>query len=339
MRPGELPTPGAPGEGEVLLAVKAVGICGSDLHLYRNGQIGGIGSAEPFVYGHEFSGEILETGAGAVSGSGKELHAGQLVAVDPHLACGKCEHCQLGNPNLCPHHRFIGLHPTRGALTEQIIVPAESTHPVPEAFSPALAALIEPLGVAVHALDLAHLRPGMEVAVVGAGSIGLMIARLAQRAGASRVFINDPLPWRVEQARLWGLDAKETTGESFCKQIEQATGGRGVDVAFEAAWAGEAINDALAVAKPGARVVLVGIPDGDDCVIRHSTARRKGLCLVFARRSRHTYPRAIGLAASDERLPEILTHTWPLESANTAFSATSRPENGLIKTTILIESS
>ncbi|MGC9450080.1 MAG: zinc-dependent alcohol dehydrogenase [Oceanipulchritudo sp.] len=335
----EVPDPGLPEPGEVLIEVLSVGICGSDLHMYETGRIGGLRVEKPLIQGHEFSGRILATGQGACGESGKVLAQGMRVAVDPHVACGECEQCREGNPNLCPHHYFHGVPPTDGALCQRMRLPARNCHPVPESMSNATAALLEPLGVSLHAADLGRIRVGDTVAVIGCGPIGILIARLALLSGASLVRAFDLLEWRVRFAAEWGIAAHRVHGNEAVEIIREETRGRGVDVAIEAAWSDHSVQQSVEMARPGGRVVIVGIPNDDRFTMCHSEARRKGLTIRMARRMKHTYPRATSLAVGNPPalpLDEMVTHVYPLDQAPQAFADTAGYRNGLLKALVEI---
>ena len=187
--------------GETLLDVAAVGICGSDLHYYKDGGIGTATIEEPFVPGHEFGGWLAE------DLEDRGLARGTLVAVDPNHACGRCEHCRAGHENLCPNVEFIGAPPHHGAMTERIWVNRELIVPVPQSFSPADVVMLEPLGVAIHAVDLAKPRLLEPVTVLGCGPIGLLILQVLKVAGAGPILAVDPLPHRRTLASRLGAAA------------------------------------------------------------------------------------------------------------------------------------
>ena len=218
-----------------------------------------------------------------------------------------------------------------------MLVPAQGCFPVPEAISDADAALLEPLGVALHAVDLGRLRLARSVAVLGCGPIGLLVIRLAQLAGADPIYACDCFPWRAQLAEAWGA------GEVWCcanedsvGRVRELTGGRGVDVVFEAAWGAESIAEAAEMACPGGRVVLVGIPSQDMLTMKHSTARRKGLTILMSRRMKHTYPRAIRLALGGAlELEALISRRYPLQHTAAAFASYAAWEPGVQK--LLIE--
>ena len=326
-------SPPAPQAGEVTLNIKAVGICGSDLHMYETGVIGYTHISRPFILGHEFMGEVAAVGADARDGLHQPLQAGQRVAVDPTVPCWRCELCENGHPNLCPHHVFYGLFPQDGALREQMTVSARSCFPMPDSLNDDVGPLLETLGIAIHAIDFSKIRVASRVAVIGAGPVGLLIARLAALAGASQVFSFDRLDWRVNKARQWG--ATHACDVSQCDPVQavmNATDGRGVDVAIEAAWADHSVQQAADMLRHGGRLVLVGIPPDDQLILKHSVARRKGLTIIMSRRMKHTFPRALDLATSGKvRLEELASHRYDLSQTAAAYASSAAYEDGIHK--------
>src|SRR3954453_15898574 len=202
-------------EGEVLLEVASVGICGSDLHYYKDGGIGAAVIQEPFVPGHEFGGYVCDD----VEELG--FARGELVAVDPNKAFGRCEWCRDGHPNLCPNVEFIGAPPFNGAMTERIWVPKSQIVALPKEFDALDAVMLEPLGVAVHAVALAKPRMLERVGVVGCGPIGLLVIQVLKAAGAGEVFACDPLTHRRAMAEKIGADR---VGESVAEIMEWSKG-------------------------------------------------------------------------------------------------------------------
>jgi L-iditol 2-dehydrogenase len=298
-----LPTPGA---NEALIRVKAVGVCGSDLRWFTQGGIGDATLDHPLVLGHEFAGET---------------EAGESVAVDPAIPCGVCEHCQRGDTNLCPQVRFAGHSGQDGALREFICWEKDRLHQLPDSLSESDGVMLEPLGVAIHAVDLAHLQAGMSVGVFGCGPIGLLIIQLARLSGASVVVASEILPHRMNAAKMFGakqvFQPDPMVPESA---ILKATGGRGLDVTFEVAGAQGAVDDAFTAVMPGGKVILAGIPGEDRTSFSASVARRKGLTIKMVRRMKNTYPRAIRLVGGGQvDVRSLVTHTFPLEQAAQAF--------------------
>ena len=333
IRLADEPAPPPPAAGEVTLKIGAVGLCGSDLHMYETGRIGYTIASEPFVLGHEFMGRVIALGADALDGGHQPLRIGQRVAVEPAVPCWRCELCENGHPNLCPHHYFYGLFPEDGALRERMNVSARNCFPMPDSLSDEVGPLLETLGVAIHAIDLGKLRFASSVAVLGAGPVGLLIARLAVLAGAATVFVFDKFAWRLRMAKAWG--AAHAFNVDDCDPadvVKDLTGGRGVDVAFEAAWADHSVQQAADMARYGGRLVLVGIPPDDKLRLKHSVARRKGLTIMMSRRMKHTYPRAIELASSGKvKLEELVSHRYELAQTAQAYASNAAYEPGINK--------
>jgi L-iditol 2-dehydrogenase len=316
LRVETLPHPGAPERGEVLLRVTATGVCGSDLHPYETGSIGSTNLGSPLVMGHEFAGVIEQIGEGVDASL-----LGARVAVEPSQPCGTCFHCTGGNPNLCENQKFAGLWPHDGSLCQWMRIPAQNCFPVPDSVSDAEAALLEPLGVALHATDLARIRVGSTVAIIGGGPVGLCLVQTALLAGAVTVYISEPIDPRRALAEKLGATPLPAGIE--------------VDVVIEAAWANESVQQAMDTARGGGTVVLVGIPLEDTVSFRHSVARRKGLTILMARRMKHTYPRALDLLQSGRvDLKSLITHRFPLNQVPEAFCLNAEYGGSVIKTII-----
>ncbi|KQY06695.1 alcohol dehydrogenase [Mycobacterium sp. Root135] len=307
LRVGDEPPPGDPPPGWSLLAVTSVGICGSDLHWFTDGGIGENRIERPVVPGHEFA-------AVAITGP----YAGRRVAVDPAIPCRACELCRMGYENLCPTVQFAGHGTLDGAMQEQLLWPDHLLHPLPDDVSDDAGALLEPLGVAIHAIGLSHVRPGADVLVVGAGPIGALAIQVARRQGAARVFAVEPHEHRRATALRSGADAA-FSDEHGAEEVLDATGGRGVDVVVEIAGTDAAIAIAVEASRPGARIALAGIPSGDDSSFPAAPARRKGLTFAMVRRMNDTYPRAIALAGDGIDLDLLVTERHPLTEAAKAF--------------------
>ncbi|HEU5035509.1 MAG TPA: zinc-binding dehydrogenase [Nocardioides sp.] len=299
--------PDRPPEGWSTVAVTSVGLCGSDLHWYADGGTGEVSIGDPVVPGHELAGLALDG-----------PYAGQRVAVDPAIPCGRCESCRAGHGNLCPDVRFAGHAGLDGGLQERLLWPDELLVPLPDSLSDDAGALLEPLGVAVHAVHHGHVRPGHDVLVVGAGPIGVLTGAVARRAGAVRVFVSEPLAHRRATALRFGADAAWSPDEAE-DEVRAATAGRGVDVVVEMAGTDDAIATAVASARPGARVALGGIPSTPLSAFPAAPARRKGLTFAMVRRMHDTYPRALRLATSGIDLDDLVSDRFPLERTADAF--------------------
>jgi L-iditol 2-dehydrogenase len=302
LRVGEEPAPDA-AAGQSLVRVTAVGICGSDLHWYSEGGIGDAKISRPLVPGHEGAGEVADG-----------PRRGERVAIDPAVPCERCRACRDGYRNLCYNIVFSGHGETDGMMRELMPWPSHLLHPLPDSVSDAGGAMLEPLGVALWALDLGHVPFGGSVAVVGGGPVGLLLIQLLRAAGASWIVTAEPLAHRREAAVKWGADEVVTPRDDIS--------GFGADVAFELAGNDDAVRIAFESVRPGGRVVLGGIPDSDATTFRASLARRKGLTIAMVRRMNEVYPRAIDLAARGVvALDPLVSSRTPLTDAAHAFAA------------------
>jgi L-iditol 2-dehydrogenase len=300
------------------VAVTSVGICGSDLHWYIEGGIGELTVPQPLIPGHEFAG-VAQTGP----------HAGRRVAIDPAIPCDRCESCQSGNGNLCPGVQFAGHGTCDGGLQEHLDWPSHLLHPVPDCVSDDAAALLEPLGVAIHAVRLAKVRLGDDVLIVGAGPIGLLAVQVARRAGARRVFVCELLNHRRAAAIELGADQAWSPDHTEAA-VATATSGRGLDAVIEMAGTDAAIATAVRSARPGARIALGGIPSDPRSTFPAAEARRKGLTFAMVRRMHNTYPTAIELATSGIDLDRIITARYSLSDAPDAFVAAASRAGGKV---------
>jgi L-iditol 2-dehydrogenase len=298
-----------PSAGETLLKVASVGICGSDAHWYTEGRVGNVTLDKPLILGHEFTAVIADG-----------PNQGQRVAVDPAIPCGKCEWCLEGKPNVCPNIDFAGTGGFDGSLREYLTWPTQNLFPLPENMSNLEGALLEPFGVALHATHLAKIEPGMSVGVYGTGPIGLLAIQIARIAGATRIFATDKIPARLEVAREMGATDTFLADGEEAKQILSATNRRGVDLGFEAAGDNGAVNTAVVSAKPGGRIVVIGITTDDQTIIPASPARKKGLTVMMCRRMANIYPRAIRLVASGQiDLKPLMSFIYPFSEYDRAF--------------------
>jgi L-iditol 2-dehydrogenase len=311
LRLADEPVPEVPA-GFSLVRVTAVGICGSDLHWYGEAGIGQVRLHRPLVIGHEFAGVI----------EGGPRH-GEPVAVDPAIPCGACALCGEGHPNLCPRIRFAGQGEQDGALRECVAWPTKYLHPLPDGFSPEDGAMLEPLGVAVHAVDLGHLRVGASVGVVGCGPIGLLLIQVVRAAGAACVVAVDPLRHRLDAARRFGADLAllpDEVGDPGTLAARAGGDPYGMHVVFEVAGTDDAVDLAVGAARPGARVVLIGIPEVDRTSFPAGRARRKGLTILLSRRMKEVYPRAVELVRSGRiDVRSVVSDSFPLDEAGKAF--------------------
>lgn len=332
LRPAEVEKP-SPGPGEVLVQVKEVGICASDVHYFRDGRIGDTVLSAPLILGHEFAGVIAEVGPGVTN-----VRPGDRVAVEPGIPCYQCDVCAAGDFNLCWNIRFCGTPPTDGAFREFIAWPAQLVERVPDSMSMGEAAMLEPLAVGVYAVDIAGDVHGKTIAVLGAGAIGLSILQAAKAAGCGPAFVTDLVPSRLELARKLGADGTFDARDPQVVEAVKGAGGRqGLDIVFEAAGENKAVVQATEIVRPGGLVIVGGIPDDDRMCMSASTVRRKGLTIRLLRRSKGTLQRSIQLVQGGRvDIASYITHRFPLEQLTEAIEMARDRKDGALRVLVQI---
>ena len=261
LRLEQIPRP-APGRGEVLVEVRAAGICGSDLHYYAHGRCGNFVPTRPFTLGHEFAGQIVAAGAGVDA-----MLVGARVAVDPSRPCGRCRLCRQGRYNLCPEMVYFGSAsvdpPSDGCFADYVVAPAANCVPLPAGFEFGWGALLEPLSVAMHAVERCGGVSGKSLLITGGGTIGQMILSIAVAFGARQVVVSDPQPSARSSATSQGATATLDPANDDCQAQAADLAPDGFEVVVEASGAAAALDLAFACTARGATVVQVGtLPDG-----------------------------------------------------------------------------
>jgi len=312
------------GERDVRVAVRACGICASDLHYYQHGRIGPYVVKDPLILGHECAGEVVEAGAKV-----EALRVGDRVAVEPGVPCRRCEYCKHGRYNLCPDVVFFATPPIDGAFRETVVVPEDFAYRIPDSMSYEEAAMLEPLSVAIWSAQRGDLRAGASVAVIGAGTIGSLTVQMARAAGATTIIAADIEPFRLEMAARLGATHRIDAGrEDTVGRIRQLTG-RGVDVAFETCGTAATLRDTLAAVRPGGVAVLVGLPPEAEVPTPITAACSKEIDIRGVFRYAHTWPTAIALVAQGRvDVGSMITHRFEFDRTKEAldFAQTHRHE-------------
>ena len=246
----EIPVP-VPGENQVLVAIKKIGICGSDIHVYHGKHPF---TSYPITQGHEVSGEIAAVGSGVTG-----LVPGQKVTIEPQVTCGKCHPCRHGKYNLCEELKVMGFQ-TTGTASEYFAVDASKITPIPQEMSFEEGAMIEPLAVAVHGVKQMGDVTGMDVVVIGAGPIGNLVAQAAKGMGARKVMITDVSDWRLAKAKECGVDVcVNTANKDFGEAMLEAFGPDKADVIYDCAGNDITMGQAIRYARKGSVIVLVAV--------------------------------------------------------------------------------
>ncbi len=327
----DMPIVGDMTPDSVRIRVKAVGICGSDVHYYTHGRIGHYVVNEPMILGHEAAGEVVEVGANV-----KDLKPGDRVCMEPGIPNAKSRASKLGIYNLDPDVRFWATPPIHGCLIEEVIHPAEYTYKLPDAMSFGEGAMVEPLAIGLQAAKKARIVPGDVAVVIGAGTIGIMCAVSALAGGCSRVFITDTKQEKLAIAGSYdGITPINVANEDAMKIVMDATGGWGADVVMEASGAAAVYPRFSDYACPGGKAVLVGIPI-DPVPFDIAAIQAKELDLASVFRYANIYPRAINLIGSGKiDVKRLISKVYPFADSVAAFEHAARLEPDVVK--IMIE--
>jgi L-iditol 2-dehydrogenase len=306
---------------EVLVKVAAVGVCGSDVHYYRDGRIGDFVVDGPLVLGHEVSGRIVATGEEVGPG-----RIGERVAIEPQRPCRVCLQCKAGRYNLCPHMRFYATPPVDGAFCEYVVIQADFAHPVPNSVSDEAAALLEPLSVGIWAARKAGVVPGSRVLIAGAGPIGVITAQAVRAFGAAEVIVSDPVEDRRRLAERFGATR---TLDPAAEDVADL----GVDAFIDASGATPAVKSGIAAVRGGGTVVLVGM-GADEIPLPIPLIQSRELSVTGVFRYTDTWPVAAGLVASGQvRLDDLITARFGLDDVEKALNADQDP--GSLKTMVV----
>lgn len=313
----------AAGAGEVLIRVKSSGICGSDVRAY-------LGVHPEVVYpitlGHEFSGEIAALGEGV-----EDFKIGDGVIVEPLFPCGECADCLVGNYNLCDELVMIG-YQIPGSFAEYTLARAALLHPKDESLSFQEAALIEPLAVAVHAIKRGKVGIGDVVAVLGAGSVGLMVMQVARKAGA-KVLITDKSSDKLHLAADMGADyVLNADSVDLYDLVMAMTKDRGADVVLECAGTSQALNQTVDLVRKGGTIVMVGWTGNEMDPMPLTEITMGEVNLLGSAMYCHDFPTAIELAISQEvNLNAMISHTFELSQVGEALETLSQDQHDIVK--------
>ncbi len=313
----QVPAP-RPDVDHAIVKVKKGGICGSDLTIIAGKHPR---AKAPVVLGHEFTGTVDQLSVG-YSG---ELAVGDRVVVEPLISCGECRQCRNGNRHVCERLALLGIE-TDGAFAEYVAAPVNRIYPIPAELTDGAAALIEPLAVAVHAVDYGALDERGDVLVLGAGPIGLLVAQVARHRTSGRIWVCEIVPERLRRARELGFETIDSGREGVVEAVLSRTGGRGASVTFDAAgvpFSCETMIDATAIKG---RIVMVAIHKNPCNVLFQQLSYREQTIHGTRVYAEGDFATAIELSSSGAVDPEsIVTHTFAIEEAIRAFEIAGNP--------------
>jgi L-iditol 2-dehydrogenase len=325
-----------PSPKEVLVQIRRVGVCASDIHYFTHGRIGNFVVKDPLILGHESAGVVFEVGPAVT-----RFQPGDRVTVEPGYTCRQCHYCKTGRYNLCPDVTFLATPPVDGAFSEVIAWPEDFLFSLPGGMSFEEGAMMEPLSVGLWAVKRGDVSPGHMVAILGSGTIGLVTLQGAKIAGATTLIAVDLSPFRLEHARRLGathlINANEENPVERIREITSDVTGfawerSGVDVAFEAAGALATTRAAMAAARPGGVVVLVGLPPDPMVELDIVSAASKEIDIRGQFRYANCYPTAIALTAAGRvDVESLVTHHFPLSQTPEALRFADEAKSEALK--------
>ncbi|CAM4348785.1 NAD(P)-dependent alcohol dehydrogenase [Paenibacillus typhae] len=328
MREIEMPVPA---EGEVIVKLEYVGICGSDVHYLEHGRIGDFVVEGDFILGHECAGKVVQLGSGV-----KHLQVGDRVALEPGITCGQCEFCKSGKYNLCPDVQFLATPPYHGCLMDYIAFPENMAFKLPDNVSSEEGALVEPLSVGLHAAAQGGIRLGDRVVILGAGCIGLVTLLACKAFGATDIVVVDIIEKRLEAAkRLGATQVINARQEDVLGVVAALTDGAGMDKVIETAGSEHTVKQTPYLVKRGGSIVLVGLAAKDiiDFDFMQIMFKEADIKSVF--RYRNLYPAAIGAISGGKiDVKGIVTHEFSFEESQKAFDFVIDNKEEVVKAVI-----
>lgn len=327
----EITDPQIERDTDVLLKIEKVGVCGSDVHYFETGRIGSQVVQFPYIVGHECAATVADVGKAVTS-----VKPGDPVVVEPAVSCHECDQCRMGRENTCSNLRFLGTPGQgNGCLSEYLVMPEECCLPTNGRITIEQGVLCEPLAIAVYSVKQSKLPRGADVAILGAGPIGLSVLVSAQAEGAGTCYMTEKIDGRVEVARQAGATwvgnplTQDVVGEILKRQP------LGMDLVYECAGQQETIDQAVAVLKPGGTLMLIGIPREDRISFAIDQIRRKEITIVNVRRQNACTRTTMDLVAAGSIRPDFMvTHRFKLDRVQEAFELVEAYNDGVVKAMI-----
>ena len=327
----DMPQPGA---GEVLVKVRAIGICGSDLHFYQEGRIGQFIVNEPIILGHECSGDIVQVGEGI-----SKSRIGERVVIEPGIPCFHCHACKTGRYNFCEHMKFMGTPPTDGCMCEYVKWPAELTYKMPDNMSYELGAMVEPFVVGLQAMRNTGIDIGDSAVVIGTGPIAMMTVQALKLRGAGRIIVIGRTPWKLELAKKMGADylINSTQTEDVRKAVLNLTDGLGGAYVFEAVGTDKTFWQTTELVRDGGTVCLLGLMAHDNTPMPMASVVMHGIKFVPVIRYANLFAEAIeliNLGRAD--IMPVLKDVVKFEDSQDAYQKAVHDKKNVMKTVIMV---
>jgi L-iditol 2-dehydrogenase len=330
----EIPDPVIIHDTDVLIKMKTLGVCGSDVHYFKHGKIGSQVVQFPFALGHEGSGQVVTVGKAV-----KHLKVGQRIAIEPAMPCGECDQCLSGRPHTCRKLKFLGCPgQADGCLSEYIVMPESSCIPISDALSYDQAAISEPLAIGVYAVKQSIPMKGAKIGILGFGPIGMSVLLPTLTQGASKVYVTDKLSQRLEIAKKCGAHWTENPDNvdvvTSVKEQEPLL----LDAVFECCGKQEAIDQAIEILKPGGKLMIIGIPEFSRWSFNVDELRRKEITITNVRRQVHCLEPALEMMEKGFVDVSLMpTHRFVFADTQKAFELVAEYDDGVMKAMIDFE--
>ncbi|MDA3822388.1 MAG: alcohol dehydrogenase catalytic domain-containing protein [Bacteroidales bacterium] len=327
----EVPDPMLVNDTDVLIKMKVLGVCGSDVHYYKSGKIGSQVVKYPFPVGHEGAGEVVKVGSAV-----KNVKPGDRIAIEPAMPCWECDQCKAGRPHTCRNLKFLGCPgQAAGCLSEYIVMPNTSCFPIPSTMSYDEAAISEPLAIGIYAVNSSIPMRDAKIGILGFGPIGMSVLLPALAKGASKVFVTDKIKERVDQARKNGaVYAGNPNSVDVVKDISELEP-KLLDVVFECCGQQEAVDQAIDMLKPGGKLMIIGIPEFNRWSFPVDKLRRKEITIQNVRRQNETLKETLEMISRNEiDVKPMATHRFSFKDTKAAFDMVSEYKDGVMKAMI-----
>ena len=330
----EVPTPAILNDNDVLIRMKTLGVCGSDIHYYVSGKIGSQVVQYPFTVGHEGSGEVEAVGNGVTM-----VKPGDRIAIEPAMPCWECDQCLAGRPHTCRKLRFLGCPgQAEGSLSEYIVMPETSCFKIPDSMSYDEAAISEPLAIGVYAVKQSISMEGARVGILGFGPIGMSVLLPALALGAKDIYVTDKIDERLRiarenGARLTANPDKEDVVEKFAGEVPEL-----LDVVFECCGQQDALDNAVDLLKPGGKLMIIGIPEFDYWKLPVDKSRHKEICVQHVRRQNEAVQPSLDMMEQGNiSVDNMVTHRFDFKDTKKAFDLVAGYKDGVMKAMIDFE--
>ena len=326
-----IPEPALVNSNDVKIKMSVVGICGSDIHYYTQGQIGSQKVNYPFTVGHEGAGVVVATGKNV-----KRVKPGDAIAIEPAMPCWECDQCLTGRHHTCRKLRFLGCPgQAEGCLMEYIVMPEESCFPLHGKLTPDHGSISEPLAIGVYAVKKSDSVTGLNIGILGFGPIGMSVMLAAKTLNPGKIFVSDKIDERLAIARSTGIAyAFNPLKENIEEKIREKEN-PGLDLVYECCGQQDAFDQAVELLKPGGKLIVVGIPEFDRWSMDVEKTRRKEISIQFIRRQVDCVETALELMNNGSvKVEEMVTHRFTLDKTKEAFDLVADYRDGVMKAMI-----